>query len=139
MDDLIHQKNFVMDFHISKKVNQPFNETIEKVTSELGKAGFGVISRIDLKDKFKEKLGIEFRQYTILGACNPKLAHEAIAQEDKIGVLLPCNILVQESPSGGVEISAINPLESIGALNNERLAKLATEVSAKLNAVIGQL
>lgn len=116
-----------------------FRDAIGRVTEELKKEGFGVITEIDLKEKFKEKLNQDFRNYTILGACNPKLAYEAIQQEDKIGVMLPCNILVQEHATGAVEIAAVNPLASIGAVNNEALDSVAREVSQKLQAAIDRL
>ena len=128
-----------MSYNISKKVHGTFDEAIKKVTDELKKEGFGIISEIDLKDKFKEKLNIDFRNYKILGACNPSLAYKAIEQEDKIGTMLPCNILVQEHETGGVEVSAINPLESIGAVNNANLQSIAGEVSGKLKSVIEHL
>lgn len=128
-----------MSYNISKKVKGSFDETIQKVTDELKKEGFGIISEIDLKEKFKEKLNLHFRNYTIFGACNPALAYKAIQQEDKIGTMLPCNVLIQEHENGVVEVSAINPLESIGAVNNERLQSLAAEVSSKLQAVMDTL
>lgn len=128
-----------MDFTINKKVNSSFNDTIKIVTEELKKEGFGVLTEIDLKDKFKEKLGIDFHNYTILGACNPALAYKAVQIEPNIGAMLPCNVLVQEKPNGDVEVSAINPLNSIGSIDNEQLQSLAKEVSEKLNTVIDRL
>ena len=119
-----------MNYNISKKVEGTFEGTIKKVTEELKKEGFGIISEIDLKEKFKEKLNVNFRNYKILGACNPALALKAIEQEDKIGTMLPCNILVQEHENGEVEVSAINPLASIGAVNNESLQSIAEEVTS---------
>ena len=92
-----------MSYNISKKIERTFDEAIAKVTEELKKEGFGIISEIDLKEKFKEKLNIDFRNYKILGACNPALAYKAIEQEDKIGTMLPCNILVQEHENNCVE------------------------------------
>lgn len=128
-----------MSYNISKKVEGSFDDTINKVTEELKKEGFGIITVIDLKDKFKEKLDVDFRNYKILGACNPAIALKAIEQEDKIGIMLPCNILVQEHENGEVEVSAINPLESIGTVHNERLQSIAAEVSDKLKGVIGHI
>lgn len=128
-----------MSYNISKKVEGSFDDTINKVTQELKKEGFGIITEIDLKDKFKEKLDVDFRNYKILGACNPALAYKAIQQEDKIGTMLPCNILVQEHENGEVEVSAINPLQSIGAVDNEKLQSLAEEVSGKLKEMINHL
>ena len=128
-----------MNYNISKKVEGTFEGTIKKVTEELKKEGFGIISEIDLKEKFKEKLNVNFRNYKILGACNPALALKAIEQEDKIGTMLPCNILVQEHENGEVEVSAINPLASIGAVNNESLQSIAEEVPSKLKVVIANI
>lgn len=128
-----------MNYNISKKVEGNFNDAIAKVTAELKKQGFGVITEIDLKEKFKEKLNVDFRNYKILGACNPALAYKAIQQEDKIGTMLPCNILVQEHENGEVEVAAINPLQSIGAIHNEHLQSLAEEVSGKLKDVIAAI
>ena len=132
-------KIFFMSYNISKKVEGTFDEVITKVTKELTTEGFGIISEIDLKSKFKEKLNVDFRNYKILGACNPSLAYKAIQQEDKIGTMLPCNILVQEHDSDGVEVSAINPLESMGAVDNASLQSIAAEVTGKLNSVIDRL
>ena len=128
-----------MSYNISKKMDCTFDEAIQRVTGELKKEGFGIISEIDLKDKFKEKLNIEFRNYKILGACNPALAYAAIEQEDKIGTLLPCNVLVQEHQTGGVEVSAINPLESMSAVDNANLQSIAAEVTGKLKSVMERL
>lgn len=128
-----------MNYTISKKVNKSFQQALEAVTEELKKEGFGIITEIDLKEKFKEKLNVDFRQYKILGACNPALAYKAIQQEPSIGVMLPCNVLVQQKENGEVEIEAINPLSSIGALENSQLQSLAKEVSDKLKAAVGRL
>ena len=125
-----------MSYNISKKVEGSFDDTVNKVTEELKKEGFGIISEIDLKEKFKEKLNVDFRNYKILGACNPALAFKAIQHEDKIGTMLPCNILIQEHENGEVEVSAINPLASIGAVNNESLQSIAAEVTSKLRVAI---
>ncbi len=124
-----------MEYTFNKKTNLSFEEAIKKVGEELKKEGFGIITEIDLKEKFREKLEVDFRNYKILGACNPEMAYKAIQLEDKIGALLPCNIVVQEN-NDEVEISAINPLESIGALDNSKLKDLASEVSKKLKVVI---
>lgn len=128
-----------MSYNISKKVEGTFDDTVNKVTEELKKEGFGIISEIDLKEKFKEKLNVDFRNYKILGSCNPALAFKAIEQEDKIGTMLPCNILVQEHKNGEVEVSAINPLASLGAVTNESLQSIAAEVTSKLKVAIENL
>ena len=128
-----------MDYNYSKIVNYPFPDAIEKTREALSREGFGVISEIDLKEKFKEKLKVDFREYRILGACNPKLAYQAIEKEEKIGVLLPCNVLVQESDKGMVEVTAVNPMETMSAVKNSDLEPIAAEVSARLKSVISSL
>lgn len=125
-----------MNLVFNKEVNLNFSQALSRVKEELQKEGFGVITEVDLKAKFQEKLGVDFRNYTILGACNPALAYKAIEQEKNIGVLLPCNVLVQEHGDGKVEIAAINPMESIGAIGNAALVPLAGEVSQKLKSVV---
>lgn len=125
-----------MNYTISKTLNKKIDDTVKTLSAVLKEEGFGVITEIDLKEKFKEKLNINFRRYTILGACNPALAYEAIQIEPNIGVMLPCNILVQEKENGEVEVSAINPLSSIGAVENDRLQSLAKTVSEKLQKVV---
>lgn len=128
-----------MEYHISKTVNVPFNDAVEKVKNILSSEGFGVITQVDLKEKFKEKLQVDFREYTILGACNPKLALEAIGYDENIGLMLPCNVLVQQLPTAEIRVSAINPLQSIGALGNQDIEKLAAEVQNRLQTVIDKL
>lgn len=128
-----------MAYNLSKQVVYPFNEALEKTKDALNKEGFGVISEIDLKTKFKEKLDVEFREYRILGACNPALAYQAIEKEDKIGVLLPCNILVQERDGQTAEVTAVNPMETMASVNNPELKSIAHEVSQKLQRVIESL
>lgn len=128
-----------MEYNIHKTVPYNFDEAKSKVTAGLKEAGFGIITEIDLKEKFKEKLEVDFRAYTILGACNPKLAYEAIQKEANIGIMLPCNVLVQEHTDGKVEVAAINPLVSIGAVGNNDLQSLAEEAYSKIKAVINQL
>ena len=128
-----------MSYETSKTVNSNFEETIKNVTSELNNEGFGIITEIDLKSKFKEKLNKDFRNYKILGACNPKLAYDAVQKEDRIGVMLPCNVVVQEHEDGKVEVSAINPLQSIGVVGNNELDPLANEVGEKLRSVLEKI
>lgn len=125
-----------MAYNLTKLVGYSFQEALEKTKTALSNEGFGVISEIDLKEKFKEKLNLEFREYKILGACNPKLAYQAIEQENKIGVLLPCNVLVQEHENGQVEVTAVNPMETMASVNNPKLESIANEVSEKLQMVI---
>lgn len=128
-----------MNYNFTKKVSYTFSEALEKTKEALKTEGFGVITEIDLKDKFKEKLDVNFREYMILGACNPALAHKAIELEDKIGTMLPCNVLVQRHDNGQVEVTAINPMESMSAVGNDNLTKLAQEVSEKLQAALDKL
>lgn len=128
-----------MTYDISRIVETSFQETIEHVTQELQQEGFGIITEIDLKAKFKEKLNKDFRNYRILGACNPKLAYEAIQKESHIGVMLPCNVLVQEHENGKVEVSAINPMQSIGVVGNPELDAMAMQVTEKLKAALDRI
>lgn len=128
-----------MTYHFSKTIQADYESAIAALTKALQAEGFGVISTIDLKEKFKEKLDVDFRRYTILGACNPKLAYEAIQMEPHIGVMLPCNILVQEKEASTIEITAINPMETMQAVQNEKLSTLAAEVSRRLHNVINNL
>ncbi|MFD2516120.1 DUF302 domain-containing protein [Pontibacter locisalis] len=128
-----------MSYHVSKKIIGSFDDATTKVKEALQQEGFGVISEIDLKEKFKEKLQVDFRNYKILGACNPKLAHQAIQQEPNIGVMLPCNVLLQEHENGEVEVTAINPMETMAAVDNPNLSSLAEEVSQKLKTAIDKL
>lgn len=128
-----------MDYAISKTVNTNFQDTIHRLTSGLKDEGFGIITEIDLKSKFKEKLDKDFRNYKILGACNPKLAYEAIQKESHIGVMLPCNVLIQEHDDGKVEVSAINPMQSIGVVGNPELEGMATQVSERLKAALDRI
>ena len=126
-----------MEYTISKKVKKrDFNDAVKSITEQLKNEGFGIITEMDLKDKFKEKLGIDFRNYKVLGACNPAMAHKAILEEDTIGVMLPCNVLVQEKDSGEIEIAAINPFNSIGNIGSEQLKAIAAEIARKLKAAI---
>ncbi len=128
-----------MSYHNSKTVNLTYEEAIDKVTEELKKEGFGVLTEIDVKETLKKKLDVDFRKYKILGACNPPFAYKALQAEENIGVLLPCNVIVQEAPDGSVRVSAINPMTSMQSVGNENLAGIAAEVSEKLNKVIANL
>lgn len=125
-----------MNYHFSKILHTSFGEAVSKATEELKKEGFGIISEVDLKEKFKEKLDVDFREYKILGACNPKLAYQAIGKEPAIGVMLPCNVVVQEKAKNEVEVSAINPLASIGGVDNAELEAIASDVSARLKRAV---
>lgn len=127
-----------MGYHFSKTVDIPFDQAIARVTDALKAEGFGVLTDIDVAATMKAKLGADFRPYRILGACNPKLAHRALELEDKIGTMLPCNVIVQEH-GGGVEVSAVDPAASMQAIDNPGLAEVAGEVQGKLKHVIESL
>lgn len=125
-----------MSYYFSKTVNDDFDTTISKVTEELKKEGFGILTEIDVKETMKKKLDVDFRKYKILGACNPHFAHEALLAEDTIGTMLPCNVIVQERDNGQVEVSAVDPVASMMAIENEKLTEVAGEVRGKLKKVI---
>ena len=125
-----------MSYHFSKTVRLPFDRAVTRVTEELLKEGFGVLTDIDVRQTLKKKLNVEFRNYRILGACNPPFAYQALLAEDKIGAMLPCNVIVQEHAPGQVEVSAIDPLASMQAVDNSMLDQIAHEVQAKLRRVI---
>jgi uncharacterized protein (DUF302 family) len=132
-------KKEIMNYYFSKTVNEDFDTAIEKVTEELKKEGFGILTQIDIKETLKKKLDVDFKKYRILGACNPKFAYEALKAEDKIGTMLPCNVIVQEHENGKVEISAVDPVASMLAVKNDSLGNVATQVREKLNRVINNL
>ncbi|MAF95782.1 MAG: hypothetical protein CMM60_08525 [Rhodospirillaceae bacterium] len=125
-----------MDYHFSKTLSLPFDEAVEKVTGALSEEGFGVLTTIDVKATLKKKLDVDFRPYTILGACNPGFAYRALQAEDKIGLMLPCNVLVQETSDGAVEVSAVNPIVSMQAIDNPELGAMAKEVQGLLSSII---
>ncbi len=128
-----------MSYYISKTVTLSFDEAVARITEELKKEGFGILTEIDVQQTLKKKLNVDFRRYKILGSCNPPLAYKALQAEDKIGVMLPCNLIVQETPDGKVEVSAIDPIASMQAINNPDLKDLADEVQGKLRKVVEQL
>jgi uncharacterized protein (DUF302 family) len=128
-----------MAYFFSKKVDGSFEDTIERVTEQLSKEGFGVLTTIDVSATLKKKLDVDFKRYTILGACNPTYAYKALQAEDKIGTMLPCNVIVQETESGQVEVAAVDPVASMMAISNEALGDIATEVRSKLQDVVNSL
>ena len=128
-----------MSYYMATTLDQPFEKSIETVIEALHKEGFGVLSDIDVRATMKKKLDIEFRNYRILGACNPPFAHKALEAEDKIGTMLPCNVIVQELDTGRVEVAAVNPLKSMQAVDNEVLHTIAEEIQEKLKRVIVSL
>ncbi|MEJ2542954.1 MAG: DUF302 domain-containing protein [Calditrichaceae bacterium] len=128
-----------MEYYISTKLNKSFDESINLVTEKLKDQGFGVLTEIDVKATMKKKLDVDFYNYKILGACNPPFAHKALQAEDKIGVMLPCNVVVQEKEKGTVEVSAVDPLASMQAVENPALSDIAREVTERLKKVINSL
>ena len=128
-----------MSYHFSKTLDVPFDQAVTRVTDALKAEGFGVLTDIDVAATMKAKLGEDFRPYRILGACNPKLAHHALELEDKIGTMLPCNVIVQEHEGGKVEVSAIDPVASMQAIENPGLADVAQEVQGRLKHVVESL
>jgi uncharacterized protein (DUF302 family) len=125
-----------MGYYLSTKLDLPFDEVIPIVVEALKSQGFGVLTEIDVQATLKKKLGADFRRYQILGACNPLFAHRALELEDKIGLMLPCNVIVQELGERQVEVAAIDPLASMQAVENPALAGLGAEVREKLALVI---
>ena len=128
-----------MNYYFNKTLKGDFNKSIEKVTEALKAEGFGVLSEIDIKKTLKNKLDVNFNNYKILGACNPPYAYKALQAEDKIGTMLPCNVIVQELDSGDIEVSAVNPMASMQAVNNDELKGIAEEITNKLKAIIDKL
>ncbi len=128
-----------MSYYFTKTVSYAFDEALQKVTEGLKNEGFGILTEIDVKETLKKKLDVDFRRYQILGACNPPFAYKALQAEEKIGTMLPCNVIVQEKENGKTEVSAINPLQSMIAVSNEKLNGIATEIGIKLQKVINGL
>lgn len=128
-----------MNYYISKNLKTTFDQTIENLTEALKDEGFGVLSQIDIHSQLHEKLGVDFRKYTILGACSPKHAYEALQKEDKVGTMLPCNVIVQQLEQGIVEVAAVDPVASMMAIDNPELIKTAGEIRAKLSRVVESL
>jgi len=128
-----------MSYHFSKTLDVPFDQAIPRVTEALKGEGFGVLTDIDVAATMKAKLGDGFRPYRILGACNPGLAHRALQLEDKIGTMLPCNVIVQQHENGDVEVSAVDPAASMQAIDNPGLAEVAQDVRDRLKRVVDSL
>ena len=125
-----------MAYYYNKTVDMDFDEAVSSVTQALKKEGFGILTDIDVKSTLKNKLGVGFRNYRILGACNPPFAYKALQAEDKIGTMLPCNVIVQETADGGIEIAAIDPIASMKAIDNPKLSEIAETIGQKLKTVI---
>jgi uncharacterized protein (DUF302 family) len=129
----------MMSYYFSKVLSLSFDEAVDRVTQTLKGQGFGVITEIDVTQTLKAKIGVDFRPYRILGACNPTLAHEALKLEDKVGTMLPCNVIVQELGPGRIEVAAIDPVASMAAIDNPALLEKAAIVRGQLEKVISLL
>jgi uncharacterized protein (DUF302 family) len=128
-----------MNYYFNKTLQGNFDDIIVKVTQGLKDQGFGILTEIDVQETLKNKLDVDFKKYKILGACNPPYAHKALLAEDKIGTMLPCNVIVQEVKNGTIEIAAVNPMASMQAVENKKLEKLAKEITKKLETFIKKL
>lgn len=128
-----------MSYYFTKTLDVSFDEAVVRVTEELKKEGFGILTDIDLKETLKKKLNVDFKKYRILGACNPPFAYKSLQAEDKIGLMLPCNVVVQEISEGKIEVAAIDPIASMQAIENSKLRDVAEQVQVKLKTVIDSL
>jgi uncharacterized protein (DUF302 family) len=128
-----------MAYYFTKTVSMPFYRAVERVKEELRREGFGVLTEIDVKDTLKKRLGVNFREYRILGVCNAPFAYQALGEEDKIGTMLPCNIIVQRVSRNEVEVAAIDPVASMQAVENPNLAEVAEKVQKMLKDVVGRI
>lgn len=128
-----------MSYYFSKILPTTFDQAVLRVTEELQKDGFGILTEIDVTGTLKKKLGVDFRKYRILGACNPNFAYQALQKEAHIGTMLPCNVIVQETEDGRIEVAAVDPMVSMQGIKNPELAQVAGEVQARLKGVIDRL
>jgi uncharacterized protein (DUF302 family) len=128
-----------MAYYFSKILNVSFDEAVTTVTEELKREGFGILTDIDVQATLKKKLNADFKKYRILGACNPSFAFQALQAEDKIGTMLPCNVIVQEHAGGKVEVAAVDPVASMQAIENPQLKGIAEQVRSKLKKVVDNL
>ncbi len=128
-----------MSYYFSKTIQSSFDDAVSRVIEELKKEGFGVLTEINVKETLRKKLDVDFRNYRILGACNPPFAYKALQAEDKIGAMLPCNVVVQETGPGAVEIAAVDPVASMAAVKNDSLAEIAVQVREKLKKVVDNI
>ena len=128
-----------MSYYFSKIIEGSFDEVLEKVVASLKSEGFGVLTEIDVKETLKKKMDVDFQKYRILGACNPPFAYKALKTENKIGTMLPCNVIVQEISEGEVEVAAVDPVASMKAIENQELLKIAEQVQGKLKKVVMSL
>ncbi len=128
-----------MSYHFSKTLDRSFDQAIEDVTAALQEIGFGILCTIPVSEKLKGALDVDIPRYTILGACNPAFAYKALQCENKIGVMLPCNFVIQQKEDGKVEVSAVDPIASMAAIENADLGALAVEVQGLIKGVIDKL
>ncbi len=128
-----------MNYYYARKLEGSFDGFIEKIKEGLKEEGFGVLSDVNVKELFKSKLDIDFRQYRILGACNPVFSHKALLSEARVGTMLPCNIIVQETSDGKIEVSAVDPVASMLAIDNDPLKEIAAQIGEKLVKVVDKL
>ena len=128
-----------MSYYFTKTTSLGYEQALKQVQAELKKEGFGIITEIDIAETFQKKLNVDFRKYKILGACNPTFAHDALQVESRIGTMLPCNVIVQEREDGQTEVSAINPSESMKAVQNAELEHIGQQVAAKLQSVVDRM
>jgi uncharacterized protein (DUF302 family) len=129
----------MMSYYFNKVLDLSFDDAVTRVVEELNKEGFGILTEIDVRQTLKKKLDVDFRNYRILGACNPSFAFRALQAEEKIGTMLPCNVIVQETVKGDIEVSAVDPVASMQAIQNKGLGDIASQVQGKLKRVIDQL
>ena len=128
-----------MTYYFAKTLSASFDDVVDRVTATLKEEGFGVLTTIDVQATLKEKIGVDFPRYRILGACNPTMAHQALQAENKIGTMLPCNVIVRDAGDGQVEVAAVDPVSSMQAVENPALGQVATSVQQKLKNVIESL
>jgi len=128
-----------MSYYFSKKIHSSFDEALQQVTASLKDGGFGILTEIDVKQTLKKKLDVDFHNYKILGACNPPFAYKALQAENKIGTMLPCNVIVQEEKEGEIEVAAVDPVASMKAIENPELLGIAQQVREKLKNVVMSL
>ena len=128
-----------MSYYIARMLRMPFADAVAHATEALKREGFGIITQIDVSETLKQKLGVDYPSYRILGACNPKLAYEALQMENKVGTMLPCNVVVRDAGNGNIEVAAIDPVASMQAVNNPHLGSIAGDVRELLKQVVAGL
>ena len=128
-----------MSYYIARMLLMPFADAVARATEALKREGFGIITQIDVSETLKQKLGVDYPSYRILGACNPKLAYEALQMENKVGTMLPCNVVVRDAGNGNIEVAAIDPVASMQAIDNADLKRAAETVRARLQKAVEAL